>query len=152
MIFNFGSNTENGNSDVNPVLEIIIVSAIIIWIIFGGTSKTYFVCKNHVCQIEYQRKFFNTKKIVPVELNTIKTFKIRSSIQRSHKTILKKRYYVYAQTLDGHEYKFLDSSYKKIKAQSFADRLNKALQVKPANLNMQLNSEYYNYEELTKGQ
>lgn len=30
MIFNFGSNTENGNSDVNPVLEIIIVSAIII--------------------------------------------------------------------------------------------------------------------------
>lgn len=65
---------------------------------------------------------------------------------------MKKRYYVYAQTLDGHEYKFLDSSYKKIKAQSFAGRLNKALQVKPANLNMQLNSEYYNYEELTKGQ
>ena len=139
MIFNFGSNTENGNSDVNPVLEIIIVSAIIVWIIFGGTSKTYFVCKNYVCQIEYQRKFFNTKKIVPVELNTIKTFKIRSSIQRSHKTILKKRYYVYAQTLDGHEYKFSEIGYNRNEAYELADSLNAILYIKPAELNMPLN-------------
>ena len=139
MIFNFGSNTENGNSDVNPVLEIIIVSAIIVWIIFGGTSKTYFVCKNHVCQIEYQRKFFNTKKIVPVELNTIKTFKIRSSIQRSHKTLLKKRYYVYAQTLDGQEYKFSEIGYNRNEAYELADSLNAILYIKPAELNMPLN-------------
>ena len=140
MIFNFGSNTENGNSDVNPVLEIIIVSAIIVWIIFGGTSKTYFVCKNHVCQIEYKKKFFSKGKTEHIELNMIKAFTLKSFSHRNSSGSPGCAYYIYAQTIDGQEYRFSEIGYKnKNEASELADSLNAILYIKPAELNMPLN-------------
>lgn len=140
MIFNFDSNTENGNSDVNPVLEIIIVSAIIVWIIFGGTSKTYFVCKNHICQIEYKKKFFSKGKTEHIELNMIKAFTLKSFSRRSNRGSPGSAYYIYAQTIDGQEYRFSEIGYKnKNEASELADSLNAILYIKPAELNMPLN-------------
>ncbi len=140
MIFNFGSNTENGNSDVNPVLEIIIVSAIIVWIIFGGTSKTYFVCKNHICQIEYKKKFFSKGKTEHIELNMIKAFTLKSFSRRNSSGSPGCAYYIYAQTIDGQEYRFSEIGYKnKNEASELADSLNAILYIKPAELNMPLN-------------
>ena len=140
MIFKFGNSAENSNSDVNPVLEIIIVSAIIIWIIFGGTSKTYFVCKNHICQIEYKKKFFSKGKTEHIELNMIKAFTLKSFSHRNSSGSPGCAYYIYAQTIDGQEYRFSEIGYKnKNEASELADSLNAILYIKPAELNMPLN-------------
>ena len=102
--------------------------------------KTYFVCKNHICQIEYKKKFFSKGKTEHIELNMIKAFTLKSFSHRNSSGSPGCAYYIYAQTIDGQEYRFSEIGYKnKNEASELADSLNAILYIKPAELNMPLN-------------
>ena len=55
------SSYENNNSKKdNPVLGCLFFIIVIpLTLKLLAPPKTYFVCKNHICQIEYKKKFFS---------------------------------------------------------------------------------------------
>lgn len=136
------SSYENNNSKKdNPGLGILFFIIIIpLSMKLLAPPKTYFVCKKHICQVEYKKKLFNKGKTVHVELNMIKAFTLKSFARRNSSGSPDSVYYIYAQTIDGQEYRFSEIGYKnKNEASELADSLNAILYIKPAELNMPLN-------------
>lgn len=136
------NNIENNESKKdNPVLGCLFFIIVIpLTLKLLAPPKTYFVCKNHICQIEYKKKFFSKGKTEHIELNMIKAFTLKSFSRRNSSGSPGCAYYIYAQTIDGQEYRFSEIGYKnKNEASGLADSLNAILYIKPAELNMPLN-------------